>query len=113
MGMHHTPMCASVHACACAAICVITHTHAPTLTQLRKPSSLFMLAVLLSGLCYAASSGCLTLLNKHALDGFGFRAPNMLLCFQCALTVVLVKACEMFGLVKQLQPVKRDLVLVW
>uniref|UniRef100_A0A7S3QQI0 Sugar phosphate transporter domain-containing protein n=1 Tax=Dunaliella tertiolecta TaxID=3047 RepID=A0A7S3QQI0_DUNTE len=69
--------------------------------------------VLLSGLCYAASSGCLTLLNKHALDGFGFRAPNALLCFQCVLTVILVKACEMMGLIKQLQPVKWDLVLVW
>eukprot|EP00197_Chlamydomonas_leiostraca_P010279 CAMPEP_0202885236 /NCGR_PEP_ID=MMETSP1391-20130828/41562_1 /ASSEMBLY_ACC=CAM_ASM_000867 /TAXON_ID=1034604 /ORGANISM="Chlamydomonas leiostraca, Strain SAG 11-49" /LENGTH=360 /DNA_ID=CAMNT_0049568479 /DNA_START=49 /DNA_END=1131 /DNA_ORIENTATION=- len=70
-------------------------------------------AVLLSGLCYAASSGCLTLLNKYALAGFGWTAPNALLFYQCALTVVLVKMCEILGLVKPLQPLKLDLVLVW
>jgi GDP-mannose transporter len=70
-------------------------------------------AVLVSGLAYAASSGCLTLLNKHALAGFSFTAPNALLFFQCALTVILVKACELFGLIKPLQPLKRDLVAVW
>jgi len=70
-------------------------------------------AVLLSGVCYALASGTLTLLNKHALDGFGFRCPSALLCFQCVLTVVLVKACEKLGLIKQLQPLKMDLILVW
>ncbi|KAJ9523828.1 hypothetical protein QJQ45_020029 [Haematococcus lacustris] len=67
----------------------------------------------ISGLSYAASSCCLTLLNKHALAGFGFSAPNALLFFQCALTVVLVKACEVLGLIKPLQPLRRELVLVW
>lgn len=70
-------------------------------------------AVLVAGLFYALSSGCLTLLNKHALAGFSFTAPNALLFFQCALTVVLVKACELLGLIKPLQPLKMDLVLVW
>ena len=85
-----------------------SHTHRHTYIH-TCPST----AVLLSGLCYAASSGCLTLLNKHALDGFGFRAPNALLCFQCVLTVVLVKACALLGLIKPLQPLKWDLILVW
>ncbi len=70
-------------------------------------------SVLVSGLAYALSSGCLTLLNKHALAGFGFSAPNALLFFQCALTVVLVKMCEFLGLIKPLQPLKSDLVAVW
>lgn len=43
-------------------------------------------AVLVSGIFYAISSCCLTLLNKHALAGFGFTAPNALLFFQCGLT---------------------------
>ncbi len=70
-------------------------------------------AVLVSGIAYALSSGCLTLLNKYALAGFNFSAPNALLFFQCALTVVLVKGCELFGLVKPLQPLKSDLMAVW
>lgn len=70
-------------------------------------------AVLVSGIFYALSSGCLTLLNKYALAGFGFTAPNALLCFQCALTVVLVKAVELLGLIKPLQPLKWDLIRVW
>eukprot|EP00967_Tisochrysis_lutea_P016950 scaffold19155_cov19-Tisochrysis_lutea.AAC.1 len=89
-----------------------THTHTHTHKHTHAHTHTHALAVLLSGLCYAASSGCLTLLNKHALDGFGFRAPNALLCFQCVLTVILVKACEMMGLIKQLQPVKWDLQLL-
>jgi GDP-mannose transporter len=55
----------------------------------------------------------MVMLNKHALASFSFQAPMSLLFFQCALAVVLVKACEMLGLIKPLQPLKRDLVLVW
>lgn len=70
-------------------------------------------AVLVSGIFYAISSGCLTILNKHALSGFHFEAPFALLCFQCALTVVLVKACEFLGFVKPLQPLRWELIRVW
>eukprot|EP00199_Chlamydomonas_sp_CCMP681_P001907 CAMPEP_0119105438 /NCGR_PEP_ID=MMETSP1180-20130426/3395_1 /TAXON_ID=3052 ORGANISM="Chlamydomonas cf sp, Strain CCMP681" /NCGR_SAMPLE_ID=MMETSP1180 /ASSEMBLY_ACC=CAM_ASM_000741 /LENGTH=363 /DNA_ID=CAMNT_0007090481 /DNA_START=134 /DNA_END=1225 /DNA_ORIENTATION=- len=69
--------------------------------------------VLVSGMFYALSSCCLTLLNKYALAGFGFTAPNALLFFQCGLTVLMVKACELFGLIKPLQPLKRDLIIIW
>lgn len=69
-------------------------------------------APLFSGLCYCAVSATMVLLNKHSLAGFEFNAPSALLFFQCALAVVLVKVCELCGLV-QLQPLKRDLVMVW
>lgn len=65
-----------------------------------------------AGLCYCAASGSMVLLNKHALASFQFTAPNALLCFQCVLSVVMVKLCELAGLV-QLQPLKWDLVRVW
>jgi GDP-mannose transporter len=70
--------------------------------------------VLVAGMCYCAASGSMVLLNKHALNpkSFGFTAPNALLAFQCALAVLLVKACEFLGYVKP-QPFKRDLVKVW
>ena len=68
--------------------------------------------VLLAGICYCAASGSMVLLNKHALASFSFTAPNSLLFFQCALSVVLVKLCAALGYVK-LQPLKRDLVAVW
>ena len=70
--------------------------------------------VLVAGLCYCVASGSMVILNKHALNpkSFGWTAPNALLCFQCALAVVLVKLCEAFGLVK-LQPLKPDLMRVW
>lgn len=55
----------------------------------------------------------MVLLNKHALASFDFNAPSALLFFQCALAVVLVKICELLGFVKQLQPLKKDLVLIW
>jgi GDP-mannose transporter len=54
----------------------------------------------------------MVILNKHALASFNFQAPMSLLFFQCALAVVLVKLCELFGVVK-LQPLKWDLVSVW
>lgn len=71
--------------------------------------------VLFAGLCYCMASGSMVILNKHALNpkSFGFNSPNALLCFQCALAVTLVKACEALGLIKQLQPLKWDLVKVW
>ncbi len=69
-------------------------------------------AVLLAGICYCCASGSMVLLNKHALASFGWTAPNALLCFQCALSVVLVKFCELVGWVK-LQPLKPDLMAVW
>lgn len=69
-------------------------------------------AVLFAGICYCCASGSMVLLNKHALASFGFSAPNALLGFQCAMSVVLVKLCALMGLVK-LQPLKRDLVIVW
>ena len=53
------------------------------------------------------------MLNKHALASFNFQAPMALLFFQCALAVVLVKACELSGLIKPLQPLKRDLITLW
>ncbi|GAX75932.1 hypothetical protein CEUSTIGMA_g3375.t1 [Chlamydomonas eustigma] len=69
-------------------------------------------AVLFAGICYCMASGSMVILNKHALASFNFQAPMSLLFFQCALAVVLVKFCELFGLVK-LQPLKWDLVSVW
>ncbi|KAG2492125.1 hypothetical protein HYH03_009616 [Edaphochlamys debaryana] len=68
--------------------------------------------VLMSGIAYCCASGSMVLLNKHALASFGFTAPTVLLCFQCALAAILVKLCELVGWVK-LQPLKRDLVAVW
>lgn len=68
--------------------------------------------VLFAGICYCCASGSMVLLNKHALANFGFSAPNALLGFQCALSVVLVKLCALVGWVK-LQPLKPDLVAVW
>jgi len=68
--------------------------------------------VLFSGICYCMASGSMVLLNKHALASFDFHAPSALLFFQCAMAVVLVKICELFGLVK-LQPLKLDLVTIW
>ena len=53
------------------------------------------------------------MLNKHALASFHFTAPTALLLFQCCLAVVLVKATELLGLIKPLQPLKKDLVMVW
>lgn len=55
----------------------------------------------------------MVMLNKHALASFSFQAPMALLFFQCALAVVLVKACEILGLIKTLQPLKRDLITIW
>lgn len=68
--------------------------------------------VVFAGLCYCAASGSMVLLNKHALASFQFTAPNALLAFQCALSVLLVKMCEAAGLVA-LQPLKWDLIRVW
>ena len=69
-------------------------------------------AVLFSGICYCAASGSMVLLNKHALASFNFSAPTTLLFFQCLLSVVLVKMCELVGYV-QLQPLRWELVKVW
>lgn len=68
--------------------------------------------VLFAGLCYCAASGSMVLLNKHALASFKFTAPNALLMFQCTLSAVLVKVCEVSGVVT-LQPLKWDLVRIW
>lgn len=78
----------------------------------RHKSLLGIPTVLLAGICYCCASGSMVLLNKHALASFNFTAPNALLCFQCLLSVILVKICGMFGLVK-MQPLKWDLVAVW
>lgn len=69
--------------------------------------------VILAGLCYCCASGSMVLLNKHALASFGFHSPNALLVFQCAMAVVLVKACELVGWVKPLQPLTQNLVMLW
>ena len=53
------------------------------------------------------------MLNKHALASFHFSAPTALLLFQCLLSVILVKVTELLGLIKPLQPLKSDLVMVW
>lgn len=55
----------------------------------------------------------MVMLNKHALASFHFTAPTALLLFQCLLAVILVKTTELLGLIKPLQPLKRDLVMVW
>ncbi|PNH07869.1 GDP-mannose transporter GONST2 [Tetrabaena socialis] len=83
--------------------------------QTPKPTKKMVMgvtSVLAAGLCYCCASGSMVLLNKHALANFGFSCPNALLCFQCFLSVVLVRLCALFGLVK-LQPLKPDLVRVW
>lgn len=69
--------------------------------------------VIIAGICYCTASGCLILLNKHALASFGFRSPNALLVFQCLVAAVLVKVCEMLGYVSKLQPLSPDLVKTW
>jgi hypothetical protein len=84
-----------------------------TATRTRSATMFGVPTVLVSGLAYALSSCCLTLLNKHALAGFGFSAPNALLLFQCALTVLLVKACEVLRLINPLQPLRWRLIAVW
>jgi GDP-mannose transporter len=88
----------------------------PPTPVVKPPGTLFGLPiVLVAGLSYCIASGSMVILNKHALNpkSFGFTAPNALLAFQCALAAFLVKACELLGLVKPLQPLKRDLVSVW
>ncbi|GLC39366.1 hypothetical protein PLESTB_000892400 [Pleodorina starrii] len=69
-------------------------------------------SVLMAGLCYCCASGSMVLLNKHALASFGFTAPTALLCFQCAVSAILVKISELLGFIK-LQPLKLDLVSIW
>jgi GDP-mannose transporter len=71
-------------------------------------------SVLLAGMCYCVASGGMVLFNKHALNprSFGFTAPTALLCFQCALSVLLVKILGLVGVVK-LQPLQLRLVAVW
>ncbi len=83
----------------------------PAAAPLAANTTMGIPTVLFAGLCYCMASGSMVLLNKHALNvkSFGFTAPNALLCFQCSLAVIMIKACEMAGLVK-LQPLKRDLV---
>lgn len=69
--------------------------------------------VLFAGLCYCVASGSMVLLNKHALASFNFNCPNSLLFFQCFLSVLLVKMCEFLGYVKELQPMRWELVRIW
>lgn len=88
------------------------HHHAPPGAH-HPAAPRLVSGVVLAGMAYALSSGMLTLLNKHALGGFGFAAPNALLCFQCALTMALIKACEGLRLIKPLQPLKWELVRLW
>lgn len=89
-------------------------SHSHSKSAARAPTIMGIPTVLFAGLCYCAASGSMVLLNKHALNpkSFGFTAPNALLCFQCALAALLVKICELAGLVK-LQPLKRDLIGIW
>lgn len=94
----------------------LLHQDSPSHSKpaLRSPTIMGIPTVLFAGLCYCTASGSMVILNKHALNpkSFGFTAPNALLCFQCALAALLVKLCELAGLVK-LQPLKRDLVSIW
>lgn len=71
-------------------------------------------AVLFAGLAYCVASGSMVLLNKTVLNpkSFGFTAPTALLCFQCILSVIMVKMCEAAGAVK-LQPLTWQLVRIW
>lgn len=89
-------------------------TPVPPKPPQKRDTILGLPAVLVAGICYCAASGSMILLNKHALNpkSFGFTAPNALLAFQCALAALLVKACQLLGYI-QLQPLKRDLVVVW
>jgi GDP-mannose transporter len=94
------------------------HSPAPAVasTKGNAPAQMFGLpTVLVAGIAYCAASGSMVLLNKHALNpkSFGFTAPTALLAFQCALAAALVKVCEAAGLVKPLQPLRRELVTVW
>jgi len=79
----------------------------------RRRDVLGLPSTLVAGACYCVASGSMVLLNKKALSSYAFSAPNALLFFQCALAAALVKACELAGLVRPLQPLRRELVRVW
>jgi GDP-mannose transporter len=69
---------------------------------------------LLAGLAYVLTSSTLILFNKHALSSFSFSCPNALLFFHCFLSVVLVKLCEICGLLRQpIEPLKWSIVKIW
>ena len=68
--------------------------------------------VLASGVTYCVMSAAMVLLNKYALSGFGFTAPNTLLFAQCVGSVLLVKLSERLGRCK-LEPLRWDVVKVW
>lgn len=69
-------------------------------------------AAVLSGVLYSISSAALTLLNKKVLVHYDFTAVHALLCFHCALAVVLVRCCSMCGWA-QVEPLSWDLVRLW
>lgn len=88
-----------------------------------------------AGFCYVTASVSMVLLNKHALSSFDFECPNALLVFQassspdppslaghccplnphpnpqCLVAVILVKICELVGLV-QLEPLNMKIIQV-
>jgi GDP-mannose transporter len=53
-----------------------------------------------------------TLLNKAALSSFKFNAPNAILTFQCAVSVLLVVAFKSLGLIR-VEPFNWKVVRVW
>lgn len=78
----------------------------------RQRSLLGLPTSVVSGAAYCTASISMVLLNKVALSSFDFNSPNALLFFQCALCVLLVKACQGAGLVK-LEPFNMQIIRVW
>ncbi|WIA14498.1 hypothetical protein OEZ85_003019 [Tetradesmus obliquus] len=69
-------------------------------------------AAIISGVLYSVSSAALTLLNKKVLVHYDFTAVHVLLCFHCALSVVLVQACSLLGWA-EVEPLSWELVRIW
>ena len=68
--------------------------------------------VVASGAAFCLTSASMTLLNKLALSSYGFGAPTVLLCFQCAVTLALVGASAALGY-GRLPPLSWPLLRLW
>uniref|UniRef100_A0A061S7F4 GDP-mannose transporter n=1 Tax=Tetraselmis sp. GSL018 TaxID=582737 RepID=A0A061S7F4_9CHLO len=67
---------------------------------------------LVAGTAYCVMSTSMVLVNKHALSSFRFECPNALLFLQCAISCLLLKSSEAFGLIS-VEPLSWRVIRVW
>lgn len=67
---------------------------------------------LVAGACYCAASATMVLMNKYVLTGFDFHFTNSLLLSQTLMSVLLVCACSLVGIVK-LEPLTLPITKLW